>query len=151
MIVAFHGTQNQKKPLANLLIGESGSNEAEDFQLALAQWFEKGLGRGRRRVVFALLLLCLICSQQFSGIVWHSPKSHHFGQEGSHRETFVEKETDETSRLGHRQRVYEQVHRLILFAMSASRDRLENPHLELFILPPLRLHLLIPCREHRQG
>lgn len=35
MRVAFHGPQNQKKPLANLLVGESGSNEAENFQLAL--------------------------------------------------------------------------------------------------------------------
>ena len=30
-IVPFHCTQSQKKPLANLLIGESLSNEAEDF------------------------------------------------------------------------------------------------------------------------
>ena len=35
MSVAFHATQNQKKPLANLLIGESGSHETEDFQLTL--------------------------------------------------------------------------------------------------------------------
>ena len=35
MHVAFHAPQNQKKPLANLLIGESGSDETEDFQLTL--------------------------------------------------------------------------------------------------------------------
>ncbi len=34
-IVAFHSPQSQKQPLANLLIGESGSNETEDLQLAL--------------------------------------------------------------------------------------------------------------------
>jgi hypothetical protein len=35
MSVPFHGPQSQKQPLANLLIGESGSNETEDLQLAL--------------------------------------------------------------------------------------------------------------------
>ncbi|GHO91116.1 hypothetical protein KSF_011640 [Reticulibacter mediterranei] len=40
--------------------------------------------------------------------------------------------------------------RLILFALSASRDRLEDHHLELLILPILRLHQLSLASEHRQ-
>ncbi|HEV7234981.1 MAG TPA: hypothetical protein VGN15_02300, partial [Ktedonobacteraceae bacterium] len=35
-IVPFHRTQGEKQPLAHLLIGESGSHEVEDFQLACA-------------------------------------------------------------------------------------------------------------------
>jgi len=34
LIVAFHRPQSLKKPLANLLIGKSLSDEPEDFQLA---------------------------------------------------------------------------------------------------------------------
>src|SRR2546425_12110617 len=56
-IVSFHRIQGQEKPLAHLLIGESGSHEVEDFQLALAEWLDQGLGRRPRRCVFALLLL----------------------------------------------------------------------------------------------
>ena len=80
----------------------------------------------------------------------HPWVSQRIGQEGSHGETFVEKETDETSRLGHRQCAGEPEHRLILFALGASRDRLKDHHLELLILPILCLHQLSPCREHRQ-
>jgi len=79
-IVPFHCTQSQKKPLANLLIGESLSYEAQDFQLAFGRVVRSGLGRRRRRAVFALLLLGLKCSQQIPYIVGHSPKSHRFGQ-----------------------------------------------------------------------
>ena len=58
-----------------------------------------------------------------------------FGQEVSHRGTFVDKETDEAARLCQRQRVTEQLHRLVLFAMCLESDRLEHHHLEPFILP----------------
>ena len=34
-IVPLYGPQSQKQPLADLLIGESGSNQMQDFQLAL--------------------------------------------------------------------------------------------------------------------
>ena len=37
--------QGEEQPLANLLIRESLRNELEDFQLALAQWLDQGLGR----------------------------------------------------------------------------------------------------------
>ena len=57
-IVPFHRTQGEEQPLAHLLIGESGSHEVEDFQLAWAQWLEHSLGRwGQRRCVCAFLLL----------------------------------------------------------------------------------------------
>jgi hypothetical protein len=46
MRVAFHGPQHQKKPLTNLLIGKSLSDEPKDFQLAWAEWLDQGLGRG---------------------------------------------------------------------------------------------------------
>src|SRR5579864_1222685 len=57
-IVSFHHVQGEEKSLAHLLIRESLRHELEDFQLALAQWLDQGLGRwGQRRGVFALLLL----------------------------------------------------------------------------------------------
>jgi len=43
------------------------------------------------------------------------------------------KETDEAARLCYRQRVTEQVHRLVLFAMRLQSDRLQHHHLEPFI------------------
>src|SRR6202011_6360815 len=105
-IVPFHRTQGEEQPLANLLIRESLRHEVEDFQLAWAEWLDQGLGRWRqRRYVFALLLLSFQYSQQLPSIVRHHPKSLCFGQEVSHRETFVDKETDEAARLCQRQRV----------------------------------------------
>src|SRR5713226_2629190 len=65
-IVSFHRVQGEEKPLAHLMIGESGSHEVEDFQLAVAQGLEKGLGRRPIRWVFALLLLSFTCSQHLS-------------------------------------------------------------------------------------
>src|SRR5438105_6501672 len=94
-IVSFHRAQGEEQPLANLLIRESGSHEVEDFQLAWAEWLDQGLGRwGLRRCVFALLRLRFQYSQQFPCIVRHHPLSRGCGQEVSHRETFVDKDTD---------------------------------------------------------
>src|SRR6266496_3972499 len=67
-----------------------------------------------------------------------------FGQEVSHRGTFIDKDTDEAARLCQRQRVPQQLHSLVLFAMCLESDRLENHHLEPLILPTLCLHLTAP-------
>ena len=149
-IVSFHRIQGEKKPLADLLIGEALRHELEDFYLAVAQWIEKRLGRRLRQCVFALLLLSFIDSQQLPDIVRHHPNSHGLGQEVSHRPPFVDKQTDEATRLGQRQHVNEQMYRFVLFAMCLESDCLQPQHLEPFILPPLCLHLLAPGREHRQ-
>src|SRR6266581_31617 len=99
-IVSFHRVQGEEQPLAHLLIRESLSHEVEDFQLAFAQWLDQGLGRRPRRCVFALLLLSFTYRQHLPDIIRHHPKSGCFGQEVSHRETFVDKETDEAARRG---------------------------------------------------
>src|SRR5205807_5985733 len=126
-----------------------GSHEVEDFQLAWAEWLDQGLGRwGQRRCVFALLRIRFKYSQQFPCIVRQHPKSLCFGQEVRHRGTFVDKETDEAGRLGERQRVTEQVHRLVLVAMHMESDRLEHHHFEPFIRPTLCLYLPTPWQKH---
>jgi hypothetical protein len=68
----------------------------------------------------------------------------------SHRGTFVDKETDESAQLGYRQRVKEQVHRLVPFALRLESNRLENHHFEPFIRPTLSLRLLAQLLQHRQ-
>src|SRR5438105_5569879 len=68
-IVSFHRIQGEEQPLAHLLIGESGSHELEDFQLALAQWLDQGLGSRPRLCVFALVLLCFIYCQYIPDII----------------------------------------------------------------------------------
>ena len=150
LIVSFHRFQGEEQPLAHLLIGESLRHEVEDFYLASAEWLDQGLGRGRIRVVFALLLLSFTCSQQLPEIIRHDPTSCCLGQQVRHREAFIDKGTDEAARRGKRERVNEQVERLVLFAMRLERNRLQHQHLEPFILPPPGLHLLAPGREHCQ-
>src|SRR5579859_727939 len=100
-IVSFHRVQGEEKPLTHLLIRKSLSNQVQDFQLALAQWLQKRLGRGPIRWVFAHFKY----SQQLSHIIWHHLGSYSFGQEVSHRETFINKETDEAARCCQHQRV----------------------------------------------
>ena len=41
-IVSFHRVQCEEEPFADLVIRESLSNEAKDFQLAGAQWLDRG-------------------------------------------------------------------------------------------------------------
>jgi hypothetical protein len=115
-------------------------NKLEDFYLAWAEWLDEELGRRPRRYVFSLLLLSFTCSQHLPEIVRHPPLSGGLGQEVRHRPPFVDKETDEAARLGQRQRVTEQVHRLVLVTMRLQSDRLEHHHLEPFILPPPGFH-----------
>ena len=43
----FHRVQGEEEPLADLVIRESLSNEAQDFQFALAQWLDQRLGPTR--------------------------------------------------------------------------------------------------------
>ena len=117
-IVPFHRTQGEEQPLAHFLIGESGSHEVEDFHLAWAEWLDQELSRwGQSRGVFALLRIRFKYRQQFRCIVRQHPTSLCLRQEVRHRGTFVDKETDEAARLGQRQSVNEQMHRLVLLAM----------------------------------
>ena len=44
-VVSFDGNQGEEKPLTDLTIRESLGDESQYFQLALAQWLGKGLGR----------------------------------------------------------------------------------------------------------
>ena len=56
-VVSFDGNHGEEKPLADLTVRESLGNELQYFQLALAQWLDKGLGswgRGQMRFVCAL-------------------------------------------------------------------------------------------------
>ncbi len=52
----FNSTQGEEKPLAHLLIREALRNEVEDFQLALAQGLDQGLGRRLGGLPFSSLL-----------------------------------------------------------------------------------------------
>jgi len=150
LIVSLHGVQGEDQPLAHLLIGEALRHELEDFQLAWAEWLEQGLGR-TSRWGFALVLLCLKGGEHLPGILRHPAKSRSLGQELRHGLAFVDKEPDEAARLGERERIQEQMHCLVPVPLSLQSDRHEYQHLEPFILPPPGLHLLSPCREHRQG
>jgi len=64
--------------------------------------------------------------------------------------TFVDNETMKPAGSAHRQCADEQGHCLVFCAMGTIRDRLGTTHLDLLILPILRLHLLAPCRAHLQ-
>jgi hypothetical protein len=44
-VVPFDSNQGEEKPLADLTVRESLGDELQYFQLALAQWLDKGLGR----------------------------------------------------------------------------------------------------------
>jgi hypothetical protein len=44
-VVSLDGNDGEEKPLADLTIRESLGDESQYFQLALAQWLDKGLGR----------------------------------------------------------------------------------------------------------
>ena len=44
-VVSFDGNDGEEKPLADLTIRESLGDEVKYFQLALAQWLDKGLSR----------------------------------------------------------------------------------------------------------
>ena len=126
-VVPFNRIQGEEKPLANLTIRESLGNELQYFQLALAQWLAKGLASGagdKSGLSLALPLLSFKCSQQLTYIVRHNPMSSRFGQQLSHRGTFVHKDTDEAARLCQRQRLTQQLHSLVLFAMGMESDRL---------------------------
>ena len=46
-VMPFDRVQGQEKPRADLTIRESFGQELKYFQLALAQWLDQGLGRGR--------------------------------------------------------------------------------------------------------
>ena len=109
-----------------------------------------GTAGGRYDVVFARLLLSFKCSQQRADIVRHHPMRSGFGQQLRHRQPFVDKETDEAARLCQRQRVTQQLHSLVLFAVRVESDRLEHHHLEPFIRPTLCLRLLAQWLQHRQ-
>jgi hypothetical protein len=100
--------------------------------------------------VCALLRIRFKYSQQLPYIVRHHSLSLYFGQEVRHRGTFVDKETDEAARRSERQRVTEQMYRLVLVAMHMESDRLEYHHFELFIRPPFGLHKPSPWQKHRQ-
>jgi hypothetical protein len=63
-------------------------------------------------------------------------------------EASVDKDTDEALRLC--QRVIQQLHSLLLFAVCMESDRLKNHNFEPFILPTLCLRLLAQRPRHRQ-
>src|SRR3977135_2818198 len=55
-IVSFHRVQGEEEPLTNFVVGKSLTDEAENFQLALAQWLDQRLGAGPIRCVLNNLL-----------------------------------------------------------------------------------------------
>jgi len=159
--VPFDRVQGEEKPLTNLMIRESLGNTLQYFQLALAQcikhfglWiFDFRLRHGRR--------LCK-CSQEFIYVTEQFMilaarllfnRQSKIRNRHSHWLAFVNKDTDEAVRLCQSQCVAQQLHSLVLFAMRMKRDRLENNHLEPFILTTLGFHLPAQWRKqsHRCG
>ena len=62
-IVSFHRVKGKEEPLANLVIGESFSDEPEDFHLAVTQWRDEGLARILSPSMFVVAFLHLECRQ----------------------------------------------------------------------------------------
>jgi len=143
-VVPFDCTHSKDQPLANFLIRASLCDELEYFDLALAERLEERLGRRPRRGDCPLLRLRFACRQQLAEIVRHHSLSGGLGQEMCHQGAFVNKSTDEAAWFSQRQRLTELLYRLVLFALGLESECLQNRHLEPFILPPLRLHLLSP-------
>src|SRR5205085_2904093 len=66
-IVSFDRVQGEKQPLPNLLIGEPLRNEAEDFQLAAAQWLDQRPGGLAKESVFTRRLPSIEHRQRSGG------------------------------------------------------------------------------------
>ena len=150
LIVSFHRFQGEEQPLANLLIREPLSDEAHNFEFASAQRLEQGLGRGDLRYrSFVPLLLNFTGCQYLPTIVRHQPLRRGGSQERRHRASFIDKKPDQALWLGQRERVQEELHRLVLVAICLECDRLEYQRFEPFIRPPFGLHLPSPGNERR--
>ena len=74
-----------------------------------------------------------------------------FAEQPCHRRPFVDKDTDEAARLCQRQRVTQLSNCPVVFAMRMKSDRLQNHHLESFILLILGFHLQAQWRKQSQG
>ena len=107
LIVSFHRFQGENQPLTHLLIGEALRHEVQDFHLAWAERLDEGLAKRPSRPVFAFVLLCFQGGEHLPGILRHPANSRDLGQEVRHWPPLVDKQTDEATRLGERERVQE--------------------------------------------
>jgi hypothetical protein len=142
-----HRVQGQEEPLANLVIGESCSDQSEDFQLAVTQWRDQRLARMPSASMFVVVLLRIEYGQQSRDVGRHPETNGRSRQQLGHRYAFVDKAADESAWLSDRQRVNEHLRGLVPIGMRVQCQRLEHHDREPFIRPTFCLHLLSPGFE----
>ena len=89
-----------------------GFEQAENFQLTLAERLDRGVEmcRGRGESEMHLRSLCLLrfkCRQQLACIAWHDPARGSFAKQLRHGWAFIHKHADVALRLSQRQGAFQ--------------------------------------------
>src|ERR671916_740978 len=122
--------QRDIKPGSDVLIGQPFGDELKHFEFARAEWLNQfGVGTPQQRRCSLLRFGNRECCQQPRSVLSFNPVRESFIEQASHRDAFVDKDTDVSLRLGKRQGTFQWNKRSRDVALRLLSERLQHQDL----------------------